>query len=305
MTSNSTNYSIDRDTLIRMGFETFGAATEGEDLQPEMITVAARWLNLQLKNYTTLGFHLWKRERQSITLVAAQNTYSIGQKARGTTTSTTASKLIDSSGRFVNDVSVGDTVLNTTDSTSTTVSAIDSTTQLSVASDIFVSGENYEITSADVSLARPDRILECDRKDSSGNTTTVNALALQEYDNLPNPTQTGVPVSYFYDPILTNGNLYLWLTPGTTEAAEYTIEIIAATQVHDMDSSTDRFDFPQEWLLPIVVNLGYRLERIYGNMTASDRQQTRLEAQTLLDDVANYDQDDTSIFIAPDTERSH
>jgi hypothetical protein len=59
---------------------------------------------------------------------------------------TSASKLIDSGADFVTDgVQVGDTILNTTDTTETTVTAIDSATQLSLADDIFVSGEAYTV----------------------------------------------------------------------------------------------------------------------------------------------------------------
>ncbi len=302
--SNSTNYSIDRDTLIRMGFETFGAATEGEPIQPEMIKVAARWLNLQLKNYTTLGFKMWKRERESITLTEGKNSYTIGQKARGTTTATVSNKLEDSGAGFVGNVSVGDTIFNKATSISTTITVIDSNTILSVADDIFTLGDDYEITDADISLARPDRILECNRKNSDNIEVTMIPLSLQEYNNLPNKSQLGTPIQYFYDPLITNGKLYLWLMPDATAAAEYTIEIVAATQTHDMDNSTDLFDFPQEWLLPIAINLGYQLEQIYGGMSVSSIQVKGAKAQSMLDDVADYDQDTTSVFIQPDF-RSH
>lgn len=58
---------------------------------------------------------------------------------------TTAYKLIDSTQIFTKTVNVGDTVNNTTDSTSTTISAIDSDTQLTVKQDIFATGETYTI----------------------------------------------------------------------------------------------------------------------------------------------------------------
>jgi hypothetical protein len=64
----------------------------------------------------------------------------------GVTTSTIASKLVDSAADFVTDeIAVGDIVLNLTDSTSTTVTAIDSLTTLSVADDYFISGDIYRI----------------------------------------------------------------------------------------------------------------------------------------------------------------
>lgn len=58
---------------------------------------------------------------------------------------TTAYKLIDSTQTFTKTVSVGDTVNNDTDTTSTTITAIDSDTQLTVEDDIFTTGEDYSI----------------------------------------------------------------------------------------------------------------------------------------------------------------
>jgi hypothetical protein len=72
-------------------------------------------------------------------------------KLTGTTTGTSAGKLINSGANFtVNTVHAlatygGAFVLNTTDGTYTAVTAIDSTTQLSLDDDIFTSGESYEI----------------------------------------------------------------------------------------------------------------------------------------------------------------
>lgn len=66
-------------------------------------------------------------------------------KTTGTTTSAASFKLIHSAATFLSTVQVGDTVDNTTDSTSTTITSIDSNTQLGVAADIFASGENYSV----------------------------------------------------------------------------------------------------------------------------------------------------------------
>jgi hypothetical protein len=64
----------------------------------------------------------------------------------GTTTSTTANKLVDSSGNFTTaNVTVGTAVFNLTTGVSALVSAIDSTTTLSVDKDIFISGNTYSI----------------------------------------------------------------------------------------------------------------------------------------------------------------
>lgn len=78
----------------------------------------------------------------------------------GTTDGTTASKLINSGDTFVTDgVTKSMIVLNTTDTTETYVTAVDSETQLSVNDDIFVSGENYEVYATPY---LPDSFVECD-----------------------------------------------------------------------------------------------------------------------------------------------
>lgn len=73
--------------------------------------------------------------------LAFGQTYKTGQ-ADGTS----ANKLIDSDAQFItNGVKVGCVVKNTTDTTYTRVTALDSEGQLSLNDDIFVSGENYAI----------------------------------------------------------------------------------------------------------------------------------------------------------------
>ena len=63
----------------------------------------------------------------------------------GTTDGTTSNKLVDSTQNFQTTIAVGDTVINRTDSTTATVSGIDSDTQLSLSSNIMASGEDYDI----------------------------------------------------------------------------------------------------------------------------------------------------------------
>ena len=66
-------------------------------------------------------------------------------KVSGTTTSTTANKLVDSTKTFTTTILVGDVVNNTTDNTSAIVLSIDSDTTISLSIDIMQSGENYNI----------------------------------------------------------------------------------------------------------------------------------------------------------------
>ena len=68
------------------------------------------------------------------------------QVISGTTTATTADKLVDSGATFAaSGVKIGDIIYNTTDTTIATVTAVDSATTLSVSANIFASGEAYEL----------------------------------------------------------------------------------------------------------------------------------------------------------------
>ena len=63
----------------------------------------------------------------------------------GTTTSTTADKLVQTGQNFVSTVTVGDIIHNTTDGTFTTVTAVDSNTSLSLDDDIMATSEAFVI----------------------------------------------------------------------------------------------------------------------------------------------------------------
>jgi hypothetical protein len=65
----------------------------------------------------------------------------------GAATATTANKLVDAtSNQFtVSSVQIGDIVVNTTDGTKATVTAIDSSSTLSISANIFATAEAYEI----------------------------------------------------------------------------------------------------------------------------------------------------------------
>jgi hypothetical protein len=82
-------------------------------------------------------------------------------KDSGTTTSAATNKLIQSGQNFLTTVRVGDLVKNTTDSTTATVTAVDSDTQLSISSNIMASGENYQIKHEADKVITLKKVEEC------------------------------------------------------------------------------------------------------------------------------------------------
>jgi hypothetical protein len=302
-TSNSTNYTLTASELITSALEPLGVAQSGEPLEPEDSASALVVLNMMLKALQNKLF-LWKRKTVSITLVAAQTAYSIGQKSAGNATSLSAGNLVDSGANFNTDnVIVGDTVKNITAGTSTTVSAVTSTTTLAMTVDIFTVGtETYEITSDNVSAPRPMKILECNRVRSDGNEVPLNKLTSNEYENESNKTSPGAPISYYYDKQLNNGTLNIWQAPDTSAVSEWTLRVVYQSTIEDIDLLTETIDCPSENLEALQINLTYRLSGRFGGLSASERAVLRQDAKDALNDAEGFDQEDGSIYFQPEME---
>jgi len=132
----------------------------------------------------------------------------------GVTTATTADKLVDTGGEFVyREVAVGMGVINTTDTTYCSVSAVDDKTTLSVDVDIFTSGEGY-------SIYKDGDLMTWD--EASG---VIVTFQLGEFD------ADGVPTGAL------KGDGTQWLALGTVGAAQITTT--PPTIVFDLGAATD------------------------------------------------------------------
>ena len=117
--------------------------------------------------------------------------YYPNQLTSGTTTGTTAGKLDDVDANFVGVVSVGDIVVNTTDSTSAFVTAV-ANTSLILSSDIIVSGENYAIYNnkniSEVERVNQDKIFYLTNSNLTAPTTQYPAYVLEGNNVTAYPT---------------------------------------------------------------------------------------------------------------------
>lgn len=150
---------------------------------------------------------------------------------------------------------------------------------------------------------KPLRILDCSRVASDGTSTSMTSLSRQQWDDIPNETTEGIPVNYYYEPDLTTGTLYVWLTPDTNAAADYTLKVVYISYMEDMDSAGDDFDFPVEWLEALAYGLAVRLAPTY-DLPIQERYLLRKEAKDALDLVLGFDNENASLFLQPDKEPS-
>ena len=312
-TSNSYDYTQDRDTIIRGAFEIVGVAVEGETLETQEITVANRVLNSMLKAWIVHGLQVWKRKTYTITpLVLSKQYYDLGTHETDSITvvgdGTTAVTVTHNQHGYSTGASVliagasDDTDINGT----FTITVTDSNTYTYTALAVVDSGTETGSTTATLQSTedsiRPERILEAERVGSDGTRVSLTELTRDEYESLPNLTTTGTPINYHYERRLGAGRFYIWPVADADSVTNNTIEIVYQSQIEDMDSSTDDLDMPQEWIEPVIYGLAYRLSQRYG-MKGAERDRLFRDSEYFLKLAKDYDYEDGSIFFAPDLER--
>lgn len=77
-TSNSTNFSVSRDDIIKRALRLIGAVAQGETPTTDQITEAALSLNGLVKAWQADGMPLWAIRQYAITMTAGVNSYDIG-----------------------------------------------------------------------------------------------------------------------------------------------------------------------------------------------------------------------------------
>lgn len=163
---------------------------------------------------------------------------------------------------------------------------------------------NYSIgpSGADVTTDRPLRIEDAPTvlNLTSGNSYELFRLARYDYLTLGNKSQpAGQPSDYFYDPLIPNGILYVYVTPNANTAANFIIQIPQRRYIQDLNSLTDNFDFPSEWYQAILWGLAE--ETSLDNQIPEGRVD-RISAQSkmYIQQMEDWDREWASISFAPD-----
>ena len=156
-------------------------------------------------------------------------------------------------------------------------------------------------TSSYALTPKPLRILDARRKDTSNIETPMREWSRAEYLDMPNKTSTGVPVNFYYDPQRDTGTMYVWPTPGATEASEYTVEFTYLRRMDDFDGTADAPDLPQEWLEALTFGLAERLALKY--VTRPDlRAEISARAVAYKAELNAWDTEPASLFMQPEYE---
>jgi hypothetical protein len=130
--------------------------------------------------------------------------------------------------------------------------------------------------------------------------TPLLILSKQEYNMLGSKFSTGTANSVFYDVKVTNGIVYVYLTPDLNTQTNLQLHLVVQLPLNDTVFSTDIPDFPNEWMNTLVWNLADQLAIEYG-VPMNYRQEIMARALLYRGALTDWDVEYSSTFFSPDS----
>jgi hypothetical protein len=159
-----------------------------------------------------------------------------------------------------------------------------------------------------ISINRPLKVMQAFLRDTNNIDQPLNVIGQQEYYNLSTKSQTGTPVSLYYDPAYdgasnvgttSKGTIYLWPIPDATAAAEYTLQFLYQRPLEDFDATSDSIDMPQEWFNWLRLELAKTISPEYG-MPVIEYDRLVKETEIALELAKSWDTEFESVYFQPD-----
>lgn len=282
--SNTFDFTVDRDDIIRMAMFNIGALGEGEVATAQEVSDCAFKLNMMAKQWMGTqdfapGLKMWTRQRGDLFLSSSKSKYILG----GSNSDAWAGGLATGTAMFSQNqtnavTGSGGNVLSFTNQTSI---SLNDYVVVQVQNDIFKTQATAVSPSA-VTLAAAvpanvnqgayvwnysavaQRPLQLDfrtatavLRDINNNDTPLNFMTLQEYESLPNkamPTFVSDPTAVYYEsqfgsglyaPTITGGGV-LYLDAFPQDVTKH-LHIVYMRPVMDFNNPSDNPEYPQQW----------------------------------------------------------
>lgn len=318
-TSGSVNYNKTRSEIIEDAYRLIGVYGRGRTVSSEDMQLGVDLLNMMLKSWQAQGLHLWTKEEGVLFVADNTGEYSLGSTAsdayackesdavitelNGAAAASATSLTVDSTTGMAASDNIG-VVLDSDAMHWTTISSVDSSTTLTIASGLAsAAADNSNVYTFTNRINKPLRVLSARRISGidSGSTSTQTEIPLvrlsnQEYFELPAKTNNGLTNHFYYRPNRDNGSLFLWPRPDDPENyIRFTYERL----IEDMDATTDNLDFPQEWLEAVTYQLAVRLAIPFGREQKAGMLLVPIAAE-LLQELKNWDAEVSQIQFMPD-----
>lgn len=271
-TSNSYNFLSNESEIIADAFVQMGIHYPTETIPAESYDYARRQLNRMIKFWGRQQ-HMWTTGVGTLFLTTGTNTYPLNDSTAHWTNTAVNTTLSAAE-------AIGQTALSVTSSTGMTagdyvgvvqdddtilwglITVVNSSVLITVNTALTVAAASGNRVYTYTAKAQPPvRVEWIVRRDSSSTDIEVNQISRKDYDTLSNKTLAGDPVSYYYDPKVGSGTLYVYQTPNKPTT---TLQITYRREIQDIDTAAQTMDFPIEWEECLVLNLALRLSPLGG-----------------------------------------
>lgn len=317
-----------RTDIVDFALTLIGVKAADEDAQDSDVALATEGLDDLVKSYQATGSHLWNRRSFTLFLKAAQIKYTIGPQSQKlssgnavnqnnvdhATESYTASTLasaVSTSASIItltdtnititcdddSDILIGDFIALLTSSGWwwSTVKAI------TLPANIQLSTTIPEDLAAGVvvnwytdNLGKALRVPDARRQQGFAPISSeieMEQMGRSDYLNLPNKNTSGTPVQFYYNPLIDDGEMFIW--PAPTANDQY-INGTYYRPIDVFDDADSAADFPNEWVAALKYNLAVHMAPAYGGREIS--QSVMLRAQELYNTAYSWDQGDAPSY---------
>ena len=120
------------------------------------------------------------------------------------------------------------------------------------------------LTANTSSFALPDnvfRVLDC-RLTIGGRDIPLEQLSREDYFDLPQKLNTGVPTQFYYDAQIPSGILYIW--PVFSSVSTETVSYSYQRKFQDITAQSQTVDIPSEYIGLVGYSLAARIAPSYG-----------------------------------------
>lgn len=302
-TSGSYDFSLTGTEIITEALELLGVVGVGNPMSSEDQATCLRTLEMMIKAWQAEGIAMWTTREASLFFSYRGASYSIGPTGDHCSTAGYKTEVATAAASGVSTITVdsddditdGDYIgIELDDGTVqwTTVNGTPSsdvvTLTASLTDTVAINNHVYNYTSK---IQRPLEIIEVRRISSSETDVPLEIISRDEYMRLSDKDSYGAVNQVYYDPLLTNGKMYVWPTPN--DVKEY-LKFSCRIPIEDFDSASNDPDFPKEWLMALSWNLAVYVAPKFGKSIDG---LFLTNAGTLKQAVKDFDHEDTSIYI--------
>lgn len=300
-TSGNTIYTLNRDEMCRAALRLCRAIDPEETPKSSEIETTAEALNLMLKFYQTKGLQLWLKQEATLFIDGSRSYTFPGAHATSDTYSDTSlsSAAISGARKFSvassAGMSQGDYIGIELDNGTIQWSTITVLAGQSVSISDTLNGaaaSGNSIFSYTNKLQRPLSLLSVRYYDGS-NETPVEIVPRETFMDQPNKASAGRINEVYYSPQRDTGILYVW----PVGVSDKTPRLFMTVQrpIENVDSKTDEFDVPQEWMEPIKWGLAWRIAPEFGSLSVAEISGLKRVADEMLEEACGWDSEKTSV----------